>query len=129
MEILNDASAIMAIILKEPNRDRVISLTKGATLVCPEMISFEIGNALTSLLRRKKITKEALKQAYQDYLKIPITKVNVDIPKALEIAGDNLIYAYDAYYLEVASRLNLPLVTFDNQMTRIGKEIKIMILQ
>jgi predicted nucleic acid-binding protein len=128
MEMLNDASAIMAIVLKEPNRERVISLTMGDTIVCPEMISFEIANALTRLLRRNRITKEILRQAYQDYLKIPLVKVKVDVPKALDIASDNMIYAYDAYYLEVASRLNLPLITFDKQMIRIAREMNITVL-
>ena len=33
MKVLLDASAIMAVILNEPNRDTVISLTENATLI------------------------------------------------------------------------------------------------
>jgi predicted nucleic acid-binding protein len=32
-------------------------------------------------------------------------------------------YVYDACNLEAAVRLNLPLLTFDGNMTRVGKEL------
>ena len=38
------------------------------------------------------------------------------------------IYAYDAFYLETAKRLNLPLLTFDNGMKRIGIDMGITVL-
>jgi len=38
------------------------------------------------------------------------------------------LYAYDAFYLETAKRLNLPLLTFDSGMRKIGKEMGITIL-
>jgi len=38
------------------------------------------------------------------------------------------IYAYNACYLEASKRLNLPLLTFDGNMIRIGKGIGINIL-
>jgi predicted nucleic acid-binding protein len=56
MKVLLDASAIMAVILNEPNRSTVITLTKNATLLSPEVISFEIGNALVNLFKKRKIT-------------------------------------------------------------------------
>ena len=49
MNVLLDASALMAIVLNEPNKDTIITLTKNATLLSPEVISFEIGNALANL--------------------------------------------------------------------------------
>jgi hypothetical protein len=48
--------------------------------------------------------------------------------KALEIVWDYKIYAYDACYFESAKRLNLPLLTFDGSMVRVGKELGINIL-
>ena len=41
-----------------------------------------------------------------------IRNVNIDIEEALKIACKYKIYAYDAYYLEAAYRLKLPLITF-----------------
>ena len=55
MEILTDACAIMAVIVKEPERDLVIQLTKNAVIVSPNMISYEIANALTKMMKKKVI--------------------------------------------------------------------------
>jgi predicted nucleic acid-binding protein len=62
-----------------------------------------------------------------DYFKkIPVK--TIDIEKALEIAWDLKIYAYDACYLEAAKSLNLPLLTFDGNMIKVGKELGLTIL-
>ena len=129
MDVLLDASAIMAVILNEPNKGKVIQLTENAVLLSPEVISFEIGNALINLLKKRKITEEKLLEAYKIYVSIPIKNVRVDIEKALKIACKHHIYAYDAYYLEAAYRLKLPLITFDEPMKKIGLGLKINILE
>ena len=129
MEILLDASAIMAIILNEPSRNEVISLTENAILLCPEIISFEIGNALINLFKKRKISEPELLEAYKNYTSIPIRNIKVNVEKALKIACKYKIYAYDAYYLEIAYRLKLPLITFDVPMKKVGIDLKINILR
>jgi predicted nucleic acid-binding protein len=129
MKMLLDASAIMAVILNEPNRNTVIALTKNAALLSPEVTSFEIGNALINLFKKRKITEEELLAAYSNYTAIPIENTKVDIEKALKIACKYKIYAYDAYYLETANRLKLPLITFDASMKTAGLDLKINILE
>ena len=49
--------------------------------------------------------------------------MKVSMERALEIAWDFTIYAYDACYLEIAQRLDLPLLTFDDTMTRVGEKL------
>ena len=129
MKVLLDASAIMAVILNEPNRSTVVKLTKNSTLLSPEVISFEIGNALINLFKKQKITEEELLSAYRNYTEIPIESIKVDIEKALKIACKYKIYAYDAYYLETANRLKLPLITFDALMKKVGLDLKINIAE
>jgi predicted nucleic acid-binding protein len=128
MDILLDASAIMAIILNEPNKDVVIKLTKGSTLLSPEMISCEIGNALISLYKRHKLNEKEVIDAYHDFMKIPIRTLDIDMEKALKISCKYNIYAYDAYYLETAKRLKLPLITFDGPMKNVALNMNINIL-
>jgi len=125
MDILLDASAVMAVILNEPNKGKVINLTENATLLSPDVISFEIGNALINLLKKQKLTEDELIEAYKNFISIPIRSIKVDIEKALKIACKFNIYAYDAYYLEVAYRLKIPLITFDISMSKIASDIKI----
>jgi predicted nucleic acid-binding protein len=75
------------------------------------------------MMKKKIIEKERMIGAFEYFKRIPIKKMPIDIKKALEIAWKYNIYAYDACYLELAVRLNLPLLTFDGAMTRIGKEL------
>ena len=118
----------MAIILNEPNKEKVVSLTRNTTILVPEVISFEIGNALINLFKKGKITKEDLLEAYRNYTLIPLRTIKIDIEKALKIACKYKVYAYDAYYLEIAYRLKLSLVTFDESMKKVGTSLKIDIL-
>jgi predicted nucleic acid-binding protein len=129
MDILLDASVIMAIILNESTRRNVIRITENAMLLSPEVISFEIGNALTNLYKKQKITEEELEGAYKNYELIPIRIIRIDIKKALKIACKYNIFAYDAYYLEAAHRLKLPLCSFDEKMKSVGSQLKIHILE
>ncbi|GHV75037.1 twitching motility protein PilT [Spirochaetia bacterium] len=129
MEILLDASAIMAVIADEPESEIVINCTKDAIIVSPNMVSFEIVNGLTKMMKKRVIdTKEKMITLIKNFERIPIKTVEADLKKSAEIAWDYKIYAYDAFYLEVAKRLNLPLLTFDGGMRRIGKEIGITVL-
>ena len=115
MEILLDASAIMAVIVKEPERDLVIQMTQDVVMVSPNMVSYEIANALTKMMKKKVIERERMISAFGYFKKIPIKTIEIDIEKALEISWEYKIYAYDACYLEAAKRLVLPLLTFDGK--------------
>ena len=129
MEILLDASAIIAVIVDEPEAQIVINFTKNATIVSPNIISYEIANALTRMMKKKVIiSEEQMLDLIKNFKLIPIKLEEVDLEKALQIAWQNNIYAYDAFYLEVAKRLRLPLVTFDVGMAKIGKTLGLNIL-
>jgi len=128
MDVLLDASAIMAVILNEPNKEKVIELTENALILSSEVISFEIGNALINLNRKHRLTEDQLLEAYKMYKSIPMRIIQVDIEKALRIACKFNIYAYDAYYLEIANRLRLPLITFDELMKNTAISLKIFIM-
>jgi predicted nucleic acid-binding protein len=129
MEILLDASAIMAVIADEPESETVINHTRNAIIVSPNIVSFEIANGLTKMMKRRIIdTKEKMIALIRNFQMIPIKLMGVDLEKSLEIAWDYKIYVYDAIYLEIAKRLDLPLLTFDGGMTRIGKELGIDVL-
>lgn len=128
MEIIADASAIMAVIVKEPERDIVRQLTQNAVIVSPDMVSYEIANALTKMMKKQVIEKERMLNAFNYFSRIPIKRIEINFEKALEIAWEYKMYSYDSCYLEAALRLNLPLLTFDNKMIMTAKELGIKIL-
>ncbi len=44
MNIVIDTSALLAVIVAEPERDRIVELTAGHTLIGPGSIPWEIGS-------------------------------------------------------------------------------------
>ena len=129
MEILLDASAIIAYIVGEPKSSIVIETTENSKIVSPNILPFEIANALTRMLKKGIIDdKVKLISLIENFQTIPIKLLDIDLKKSLEIAFNFKIYAYDAIYLETAKRLSLPLLTFDRGMRRIGQEIGVTIL-
>ncbi|GHS91196.1 twitching motility protein PilT [Planctomycetales bacterium] len=118
MKILIDASVLMAVIINEPPKARVIELTKGAEILSPAMLPYEIGNALSRLCKRRILTAAEAIKGFQIYRAISLRLLDVNFEKALAIAGQFAIYAYDAYYLEIATRLRLPLLTFDERIEK-----------
>jgi predicted nucleic acid-binding protein len=60
---------------------------------------------------------------------LPLRLVKIDMKKALKLSCKYNIYAYDAYYLETAYRLKLPLLTLDGPMKNNGRNMKIDILE
>jgi predicted nucleic acid-binding protein len=83
---------------------------------------------LTRLKRRQILNEKQILAAYNDFKKIPLRLLDVDIENALEIACEYSIYAYDAYYLEPACRLRLPLFTLDVMMKKIAKNLNLRIM-
>jgi len=129
MEILLDASAIITVIADEPKSQIVINCTQNTTIVSPNIISCEIANALTRMIRKNVIISEdQIINLIKSYKLIPIRLIDINLEKALKIAWEYKIYAYDAFYLEVAQRLQIPILTFDNGMIKVAKELGLNVL-
>jgi len=52
MEVVLDASAILAVIADEPEAQIVIDCTKNAAIVSPNIVSCEVVNALSRMMKR-----------------------------------------------------------------------------
>lgn len=53
MNIVIDTSAILAVILNEPERGRIIEMVSESSLIGPGSIPWEIGNAFSAMLKKK----------------------------------------------------------------------------
>lgn len=129
MKIILDASTVMTLLLDEPEKNMVLKLTKNSILIVPNVIDYEIGNALSKLHRRKLLTEKEIYDVFQKYRQIPLHIEESNIIKSLEISCKYGIYAYDAYYLEMAFRLKLALISFDKRMKQIARDMNINILE
>ena len=129
MKIVADTNTFIAVALNEPEKDRIIQLTEGHDLIAPDVLPFEIGNALTAMLKRDVLKKEEVLSAWDVIQQIPVGLRQTDIKSALKIAIKYNIYAYDAYFLRCADNLRVPLLTLDLGLKRVAQEIGISILE
>lgn len=121
-EIIVDASVVLAVILNEPEKKQIIGITQGRDLVSPGCLKWEIGNAFSAMLKRKRLNREQIQKALDTFSLIPIKEVEVNLSDALRLCGTHSIYAYDAYYMVVSKRLSRPLLTLDDRMSVVAKE-------
>ncbi|MFP4389630.1 MAG: hypothetical protein ACLFPR_11875, partial [Desulfococcaceae bacterium] len=56
MDIVIDTSALIAVIVNEPERKRIIPVTAGNTLIGPGSIPWEIGNAFSAMFNRSRLS-------------------------------------------------------------------------
>lgn len=129
MNIVIDTSAIIAVIADEPEKSRLVELTKGATLVVPPSIKWEIGNAFSAMLKRSRITLDQAVEAIEVYHSISMKTVEINLKDAIRLAGKYNIYAYDAYVLQCAIEHDLPLVSLDKDLVEIAKRENIQVIE
>jgi predicted nucleic acid-binding protein len=116
MEIVVDASVVLAVIANEPNKKHLVKLTKGAHLIAPASLHWEIGNALSAMLKRSRINLYQALRAVELYNQIPIRFAEVEMEEALRIAAECNLYAYDAYMIRCAIRYNSRLLSLDKNL-------------
>ena len=116
MDIVIDASAILAVIVGEPERDRIVEMTAGHNMVGPGSIPWEVGNAFSSMLKQHRVGIEEVRQGLTIFQSIAIRYLAVDMQNALSIAHAANLYAYDAYFLDCAERHAAPLLSLDRPL-------------
>lgn len=127
MQLVIDTSAIIAVIANEAEKPALLAGTAGAELIAPASLHWEIGNAFSAMLKRKRIELEQAVSALTIYQQIPLRLVEVPLSDALEISdqcGDQCgIYAYDAYFLAAARSLRCELLTLDRGLIRAAAQV------
>ncbi|NPA77063.1 MAG: type II toxin-antitoxin system VapC family toxin [Candidatus Diapherotrites archaeon] len=129
MDIVVDTSVIVAVIVNESQREVLIERTRGANLLAPPSVHWEIGNAFSAMLRRRRVTLAEALKAIEVYRQIPIRYVEVELEEALKVAGEAGIYAYDAYLIRCAQKYGAPLLTLDKEMGRVAKRMGVAVIE
>ena len=120
-----DASVIAAWILPDEDNDaaeRWIAYEAGRSLIAPFHFPAEMANVILVAIRRRRITEL---QAALFRQKVAALDLEIDDvgPTSLALqtpllAQTHSLTIYDALYLELALRRNLPLATFDKALRR-----------
>jgi predicted nucleic acid-binding protein len=107
----------------------MIQLTRGATLVAPSSLHWEIGNALSVMFKRRAIAFADAIRATKAYRAIPIRFLDIDLEQALELSQQMNIYAYDAYILTCAVNQRASILTLDRALRERARELKLAVLE
>lgn len=129
MDLVIDTSAIIAVLMDEPEKAAIVERINGAELVAPRSVYWEIGNAFSLMFKRRRTTLPEAKEAFAEYERMPIRLVGVDMVQALELAERLNIYAYDAYMLACALDLDAPLLTLDKGLANAANLIGVQVVE
>ncbi len=125
MNIVIDTSALVAVIAGEPERERIINLTRGNDLIGPGSIPWEVGNAFSAMFKRDRMSLEEAKKGLDIYKKIPIRYIESNFYQVVAISKQSNIYAYDAYFIDCSIRQKAPLLTLDGKLKTIAQSFGI----
>ncbi len=129
MKIVADTNTFIAVALEEPEKRQIIQFTVGKELVAPEVLPFEVGNALTAMVKKRVLDPNEVISAWDAVQTIPVELRRIDIQAALGLAVRFNIYAYDAYFIECALSLRCPMLTLDHRMKMVARDVGIRILE
>jgi predicted nucleic acid-binding protein len=129
MELVADTSILLAVALNEPEKARIVELTVDASVVAPEILPYEIGNALSAMVKRKKLSYAEALDVEKAAARIPVRLTSVDVPASLQIAAEHDIYAYDAYFLQSARAFSCPVLTLDRRMKQVASRLGLKVLE
>lgn len=128
-----DASVALSWFL--PGEQPAIDLLHRATessVVVPGLWPLEVANVLLTAERRRRIDSSTRQRILSDYARLPLTVDNETANRAwtdiLKLATAHGLSVYDACYLELARRHDLPLATLDGKIAEVGRAIGIEIL-
>ncbi len=128
MKIVADTNTFLAVALEEEEKGWLIEQTVGHDLMAPAVLPYEIGNALSALVRRRVLNERQLAAAWDAAAAIPVELATIDVRAALLLAGRLKIYAYDAYFLQCALEAKCPLLTLDKGLKQVASGIGIKLV-
>jgi predicted nucleic acid-binding protein len=127
--IIIDTSAILAVLLDEPEKQAVVEATMGSVVCTPASLRWEVGNAATAGVKRRRLTTERARQLVTDFEQVTIRELVIDLLRAVDLGLELGIYAYDAYILEASRSSGLPLLALDGPIRRNAKKIGLSLVE
>ncbi|MCF6239122.1 MAG: type II toxin-antitoxin system VapC family toxin [Candidatus Marinimicrobia bacterium] len=129
MDIVIDTSVLIAVIVNEPERAKILELTTGNTLIGPGSIPWEIGNAFSAMFKRNRLNLDDAKEGLLIFDSIPLRYIKPDFVNAVTISKQTNMYAYDAYFIDCAIRQKSPLLTLDRKLKIAAQSLNVTTLE
>ena len=129
MRLVLDTSIIMAVLFNEPQRETILSISKGAELLSAASLPLEVGNAVSLAFKRGKLDLPAGEEVMKSFGKMKIRLMEIDYLRAVQISYEYNHYAYDAYMLQVAEKERAQLCTLDRKLRSAAEQMNIKCLE
>jgi predicted nucleic acid-binding protein len=129
MRYVADTNTFLAVALGEPEKEWLVEVTAECQLIAPAVLPYEIGNALSALVKRKVIGPDQALAVWETVAGIPVELVEFEIHSALRLAARLGLFAYDAYYLQCALETRCSLLTLDQGMQRAARNLGIGLVE
>ena len=127
--IVIDTSAILAVLLDEPEKEAVVEKTQAAVLSAPASLRWEVGNAATVGVKRRRLTPVRARQLITDFEQVTVRELAIDVLRAVDLGLELGIYAYDAYILEAARSSGFPLLALDGPIRQNAKKLGLSLVE
>jgi predicted nucleic acid-binding protein len=127
--IVIDTPAILAVLLDEPEKQAVVEATMGTVLSAPASLRWEVGNAATAGVKKRRLTPERARQLVTDFEQVTIRELAIDVLRAVDLGLELGIYAYDAYILEAARSSGFPLLALDGPIRRNAMKLGLSLVE
>ena len=123
MSYVLDCSVAIAWVIPDEtsaHTDALLAELAGGIAVVPQVWPLEVANMLLVAGRRGRITDAETERALKDLSSLPIEVDELTYENAfgatMSVARAHALSPYDAAYLELAMRRELPLATLDTQL-------------
>lgn len=129
MNMVIDTSAIIASVMRGPERDALAEAATDHVLIAPGFVRWEVCQALSVMIRQKGIDVVEARRGMEILDNIPLRYVDVDMAQVLSIASRIKGVAAEAFLLETAIRYNAPLLTLDRSLGRAAESLGIDVVR
>jgi predicted nucleic acid-binding protein len=92
-------------------------------------VPWEVGNALASLIKRRRLTALDGRRIVRSYERIPLREVAIELGRAVAAAAEFGLYAYDAYLLEASRVRRCSLLTLDQVLAQAAQAAGISLIE
>jgi len=75
MKIIADTNIFLSVALEEESKKKIIKVSQGCDIYAPEILPYEIGNALSAMIKRNQIDKAEAISIFSITQKIPVKLV------------------------------------------------------
>lgn len=135
MSFVLDSSVALAWVFPDegsPSADELLERLIAEGAVVPPIWPLEIGNVLLVALRRGRIRQEEFESIVERLARLPV-EVDMNatdhaLAGVLLLAAQLGLTTYDAAYLDLAQRRNLPLATLDKRLRTACATAKVQVL-